>query len=636
MSNSGAIVTSRPRSGGAAGSPVYQIDFTAIAAGKRIASTKRRVRWRFGFTNQEALSNGETGTACRGEEHDITLVWSITSGKRLILADGQEVHYSISRASICDFSWTMRGNHVLKLVAHASPPMNAQPGFRQYDFFVDGRSFFDMPKVYRLGLAGGAGRGQPGPTAPPTAVRYNNYSVPSESERSAGGSVNVAKIEAPKNEDEEEAYFKQAIQASIEEKAKADMKRDEEVRKAREEQQKAMAAAPAPAAPASDFLLDFGTPAPAPAAAPLPALPAPTPAPASSFAAAPQPNFGALTTEFPTPAPAPVQPPAPAAYPAPQPAPAPYPVAHNASFAAPAPAALNASYAAPLDTRASFAAPAPAALTASYAAPVNTRASFAAAPSAAMNASYTAPANSRASFAAPPSAALNASYAAPANMRASYMAPAPANLNASFAAMNSSFAAPAPPVAAAPTSPAAPEPADASPLSMFDTPKEAPKETLGISADQAYAKFASMDNFVAPKKPVAKKNPFETPAPSPSLAGLKAMSGQGGQKKEVMNAQPGALVVSGNQQGNWGGAYAQPGAPAAPAAQAYGQPPAPAPPAQYGAYGAQPQYQQPQQQQQYQYQQPQQPQQPQQQQQAPQYYQQQQQAPQYYQQQQQG
>ena len=25
--------------------PVYQIDFTAVASGKRIASTKRRVRW---------------------------------------------------------------------------------------------------------------------------------------------------------------------------------------------------------------------------------------------------------------------------------------------------------------------------------------------------------------------------------------------------------------------------------------------------------------------------------------------------------------------------------------------------------------------------------------------------------------
>ena len=35
-----------PRGGAADGTyPVYQIDFTAVASGKRIASTKRRVRW---------------------------------------------------------------------------------------------------------------------------------------------------------------------------------------------------------------------------------------------------------------------------------------------------------------------------------------------------------------------------------------------------------------------------------------------------------------------------------------------------------------------------------------------------------------------------------------------------------------
>lgn len=146
--------SSRRNGASTANRPLYAIDFTAVACGKRIANTKRRVRWRFGFANPDALSAGETGTACRGEEHDVTLVWSVTSGKRLILADGQEVHYSNSRSAVIDFSWTMRGNHVLKVVAHATAPMSAEPGFRQYDFFVDGRSFFSFPKVYRLGLTG--------------------------------------------------------------------------------------------------------------------------------------------------------------------------------------------------------------------------------------------------------------------------------------------------------------------------------------------------------------------------------------------------------------------------------------------------------------------------------------------------
>lgn len=188
--------------------PLYAIDFTAVACGKRIANTKRRVRWRFGFANPDALAAGETGTACRGEEHDITLVWSVTSGKRLILADGQEVHYSNSRSAVIDFSWTMRGNHVLKVVAHATAPMSVDPGFRQYDFFVDGRSFFTFPKVYRLGLTGGR-------TLSPNAdggVVTNGRMAESSERRSRG---DIAAIEAPHNPDEEEAYLREAIKASL-------------------------------------------------------------------------------------------------------------------------------------------------------------------------------------------------------------------------------------------------------------------------------------------------------------------------------------------------------------------------------------------------------------------------------------
>jgi len=133
-------------------SPVYQIDFTAVDSGKRIASTKRRIRWRFGFGNKDALNRGETGTSCRGEEHDIILIWSITSGKRLIIADGHQVHFSTNRSRLFDFSWTLKGGHVAKVVAHANPPANATPDFRQCDFFVDGMSYFNMPKIYRLGL----------------------------------------------------------------------------------------------------------------------------------------------------------------------------------------------------------------------------------------------------------------------------------------------------------------------------------------------------------------------------------------------------------------------------------------------------------------------------------------------------
>jgi len=99
---------------------------------------------RFGFPNGAAIDAGETGIACRGEEHDVTIVWSIASGKRMILADGHEIHYSTNRSGVLDFTWTMKGNHIMKVVAYAAPPLTATPGFRQYDFFVDGQSFFNM------------------------------------------------------------------------------------------------------------------------------------------------------------------------------------------------------------------------------------------------------------------------------------------------------------------------------------------------------------------------------------------------------------------------------------------------------------------------------------------------------------
>mmetsp|Transcript_12475 Transcript_12475/g.15639 ORF Transcript_12475/g.15639 Transcript_12475/m.15639 type:complete len:573 (+) Transcript_12475:172-1890(+) len=245
-------------------STVYQIDFTAVACGKRIATSKRRVRWRFGFTNLEALDNGETGIACRGEEHDITLVWSITTGKRLVLADGQEVHYSNSRSSTFEFTWTMRGNHVLKVVAHASPPMSAAPGFRQYDFFVDGQSFFVFPKVYRLGLTGKT----PAANGGPPIVMADGRNNPEYKRLSSGG---VVTLETPQTEDEERLFLQEAIKNSLKEQAVA-------------EGSKAVShTSNISSVEEDELLLDLfdapntaPQPAPAPAPVPVPAPPAPT------------------------------------------------------------------------------------------------------------------------------------------------------------------------------------------------------------------------------------------------------------------------------------------------------------------------------------------------------------------------
>lgn len=213
-----------PRQRGGSGPILYQIDFMAVAAGKRVPTSKRRVRWRFGFANPEALRSGQTGTACRGEEHDVTLVWSLTSGKRMVLADGHEVHFSNSRSNVFDYSWTMKGNHVLKIVAHANTPLSPTPGFRQYDFFVNGQSFFGFPKVFRLGLAPNDPRGQ---ISPSNAAMMAESSRRPGSGRNPGGvggprhsANNIASLEAPGNQDEEEAYLQEAIRQSLKDDAK--------------------------------------------------------------------------------------------------------------------------------------------------------------------------------------------------------------------------------------------------------------------------------------------------------------------------------------------------------------------------------------------------------------------------------
>ena len=139
--------------------PIYQIDLTTASTGKVVAQTKRRVRWRFGFSNAAALADGGTGTDARGEEHEVILIWSLTSGKRLVLMDGKEVHFSMGKPTAGKFqtSWTMRGNHVLKIVAYAAPPVRNRPGFRQFELFLDGLSYFTFPRIYELGTkAGGA------------------------------------------------------------------------------------------------------------------------------------------------------------------------------------------------------------------------------------------------------------------------------------------------------------------------------------------------------------------------------------------------------------------------------------------------------------------------------------------------
>mmetsp|Transcript_15393 Transcript_15393/g.22669 ORF Transcript_15393/g.22669 Transcript_15393/m.22669 type:complete len:246 (+) Transcript_15393:244-981(+) len=134
--------------------PSYQIEYESIECGSRVASTKRKVHWRFGFSNSRAIDAGATGLNCRGEEHDVSIVWSVSNGKRSVFLDGESIHVSTKSGGVFEHSWKLNGVRVCRVVCYAHPKKSqkANPNFRQYDLIVDGQSFFNFSRVEQLGM----------------------------------------------------------------------------------------------------------------------------------------------------------------------------------------------------------------------------------------------------------------------------------------------------------------------------------------------------------------------------------------------------------------------------------------------------------------------------------------------------
>jgi len=132
---------------------LYQVDCCVAASGKTVSASKRRVIWRYGFANPDALANGAVGVEARGSEQEITLIWSITSGKKKVTHNGREVHYSQGRRAEgkFQFSWQAQ-NHVFNLVAFAAPPRVKTNNGSQFQLYIDGCSFNKLTRIFELGL----------------------------------------------------------------------------------------------------------------------------------------------------------------------------------------------------------------------------------------------------------------------------------------------------------------------------------------------------------------------------------------------------------------------------------------------------------------------------------------------------
>ena len=132
----------------------YQIDNDSSAAGKHIAATKFRVLFRFGFSDAvvDGMDRSAPVTPSLDREHVVSLSWSPTTSKIILAADGGEVRcedgvrrFQNMRGKL-EHSWVMRdGGHHLRILAYAAAPIKARKGYRQFDLFIDGKSFFDLP-----------------------------------------------------------------------------------------------------------------------------------------------------------------------------------------------------------------------------------------------------------------------------------------------------------------------------------------------------------------------------------------------------------------------------------------------------------------------------------------------------------
>ena len=138
----------------------YQIDYSVKNTSKTFGFSKKKVTFKFGVANGEALANGMTGANCRGSEHEVIFTWSLNTGKRQILADGKDVHYSETGQNGWTADQVFQHQFSIRVPGLAAPlrahlitqPANRDvPQIKPFDLRINGLSYFNMCKIYELG-----------------------------------------------------------------------------------------------------------------------------------------------------------------------------------------------------------------------------------------------------------------------------------------------------------------------------------------------------------------------------------------------------------------------------------------------------------------------------------------------------
>jgi hypothetical protein len=140
----------------------YQVDYTVKNMSKTFGFSKKRVSFKFGIASNQAIAQGLTGAHCRGSEHEIIFLWSLNSGKRQLLADGKDVHFSESGQNGWTQDQVFQHHFVLNVPGFSNglrchfitqPASKDIPGSRPFDLRVNGVPFFSFGKIFQLGTS---------------------------------------------------------------------------------------------------------------------------------------------------------------------------------------------------------------------------------------------------------------------------------------------------------------------------------------------------------------------------------------------------------------------------------------------------------------------------------------------------
>ena len=138
----------------------YQVDHQVQNAAKTLGFSKKKVHFKFGFASEQAIAEGKAGAACRGSEHEVVFIWSLKSGKRQLLVDGKDVHFSESGQNgwTADRVWqhsfmlndTPSGERY-NVHFISQPPRPDLPDLHPFDLRVNGLSYFKFNEIWKLG-----------------------------------------------------------------------------------------------------------------------------------------------------------------------------------------------------------------------------------------------------------------------------------------------------------------------------------------------------------------------------------------------------------------------------------------------------------------------------------------------------